>query len=102
MQQIEPQITAAVMDLSCEAAVAMRKNFGGTAPDEVRARIEARQVRDRQPDPLRRGDTEMKLKQIAMVMLMLALTATGLTACGGGEPYRPSEIPAKSATAPPD
>ena len=37
----------------------------------------------------------MKLKQIAMVMLMLALTATGLTACGKrGEPYRPSEIPA--------
>ena len=39
----------------------------------------------------------MKLRQIAMVMLMLALTATGLTACGKrGEPYRPSEIPAKS------
>ena len=39
----------------------------------------------------------MKLKQIAMVMLMLALTATGLTACGKrGEPYRPSEIPATS------
>ena len=39
----------------------------------------------------------MKLRQIAMVMLMLALAATGLTACGKrGEPYRPSEIPAKS------
>jgi argininosuccinate lyase len=25
--------------LSCEAAVAMRRSFGGTAPDEVRARI---------------------------------------------------------------
>ena len=38
----------------------------------------------------------MKLRQIAMVMLILALTATGLTACGKrGEPYRPSEIPAK-------
>ena len=31
-----------------------------------------------------------------MVLLMLALTATGLTACGKrGEPYRPSEIPVK-------
>ena len=40
MQQVEPRITAAVMDiLSCEAAVAMRRSFGGTAPDEVRARI---------------------------------------------------------------
>ena len=40
MQQVEPRITAAVMDiLSYEAAVAMRKSFGGTAPDEVRARI---------------------------------------------------------------
>ena len=41
----------------------------------------------------------MKLRQIAMVMVMLvlALTATGLTACGKrGEPYRPSEISAKS------
>ena len=49
------------------------------------------------PDPhFEEGDTEMKLRQIAMVMLMLALTATGLTACGKrGEPYRPSEIPAK-------
>ena len=40
MQQVEPRITAAVMDiLSCEAAAAMRRSFGGTAPDEVRARI---------------------------------------------------------------
>ena len=40
MQQVEPRITAAVMDiLSCEAAVTMRRSFGGTAPDEVRARI---------------------------------------------------------------
>ena len=40
MQQVEPRITAAVVDiLSCEAAVAMRRSFGGTAPDEVRARI---------------------------------------------------------------
>ncbi len=40
MQAVEPRITADVMDiLSCEAAVAMRKSFGGTAPDEVRARI---------------------------------------------------------------
>ena len=39
----------------------------------------------------------MKLGQIAMVFLMLALTTTSLTACGKrGEPYRPSEIPAKS------
>ena len=38
----------------------------------------------------------MKPRQIAMLMLMLALTATGLIACGKrGEPYRPSEIPAK-------
>ena len=40
MQQVEPRITAAVMEfLSCETAVAMRRSFGGTAPDEVRARI---------------------------------------------------------------
>ena len=39
----------------------------------------------------------MKVRQITMVMLMLMLTASGLTACGKrGEPYRPSEIPAKS------
>ena len=45
MQSVEPRITEAVLDvLSCEAAVAMRRSFGGTAPDEVRARIaEARQ-----------------------------------------------------------
>ena len=45
MQAVEPRITATVLDvLSCEAAVAMRRSFGGTAPDEVRARIaEARQ-----------------------------------------------------------
>ena len=43
----------------------------------------------------------MKLGQIAMVILMLALTAAGLTACGKrGEPYRPSEIPAKSSDRP--
>ena len=40
MQSVEPRITAAVLEvLSCEAAVAMRTSFGGTAPDEVRARI---------------------------------------------------------------
>ena len=39
----------------------------------------------------------MKLRQIAIVMVLVALTATGLTACGKrGEPYRPSEIPARS------
>ena len=39
----------------------------------------------------------MKLRQIAIVMVLVALTATGLTACGKrGEPYRPSEISAKS------
>ena len=39
----------------------------------------------------------MKLRQSAMLMLMLALTASGLTACGKrGEPDRPSEIPARS------
>ena len=39
----------------------------------------------------------MKLRQIAIVMVLVALTATGLIACGKrGEPYRPSEIPAKS------
>ena len=45
MQAVEPLITADVIGiLSCEAAVAMRRSFGGTAPDEVRARIaEARQ-----------------------------------------------------------
>ena len=40
MQSVEPRITADVLEvLSCEAAVAMRRSFGGTAPDEVRARI---------------------------------------------------------------
>ena len=40
MQSVEPRITAAVLEvLSCEAAVAIRTSFGGTAPDEVRARI---------------------------------------------------------------
>jgi len=40
MQAVEPRITADVLAvLSCEAAVAMRRSFGGTAPDEVRARI---------------------------------------------------------------
>ena len=40
MQSVEPLITAAVLEvLSCEAAIAMRTSFGGTAPDEVRARI---------------------------------------------------------------
>ena len=45
MQSVEPRITEAVIDvLSCEVAVTMRRSFGGTAPDEVRARIaEARQ-----------------------------------------------------------
>ena len=43
----------------------------------------------------------MKLRQIAMVMMMMMLTANGLTACGKrGEPYRPSEIPAKSSDSP--
>ena len=43
----------------------------------------------------------MKLRQIAMVMLMLALTATGLTACGKrGEPYRPFEVPTESGDSP--
>ena len=40
MQSVEPRITAAVLKvLSCDAAVAMRTSFGGTAPDEVRAHI---------------------------------------------------------------
>ena len=40
MQSVEPRITTAILEiLSCEAAVAMRTSFGGTAPDEVRARI---------------------------------------------------------------
>ena len=40
MQNIEPMITAEVIDiLKVENAVAARRSFGGTAPDEVRARI---------------------------------------------------------------
>ena len=40
MQGVEPRITAAVMDvLACESAVARRRSFGGTAPEQVRARI---------------------------------------------------------------
>jgi len=40
MQGVEPRITAKVMDvLTCEAAIAARRSFGGTAPDEIRARI---------------------------------------------------------------
>ena len=39
----------------------------------------------------------MTFKPVAMVILMLALTAGGLTACGKrGDPYRPSEVPAPS------
>ena len=39
----------------------------------------------------------MNLKPVALVILMLALTAGGLTAFGKrGDPYRPSEIPATS------
>ena len=40
MQGVEPRITDAVMDvLTCESAVARRRSFGGTAPEQVRARI---------------------------------------------------------------
>jgi argininosuccinate lyase len=40
MQAVEPRITADVLAvLSCEAAVSMRRSYGGTAPEEVRARI---------------------------------------------------------------
>ncbi len=46
MQAIEPRITSAVLDiLTCEAAVSMRTSFGGTAPDEVRARIADARIR---------------------------------------------------------
>lgn len=42
MQSVEPKITEAVFDvLSVEASVASRISFGGTAPDNVRAQIEA-------------------------------------------------------------
>lgn len=38
------------------------------------------------------------MKRIGFAMVVLALLAGGLTACGKrGDPYRPSEIPAKSA-----
>jgi predicted small lipoprotein YifL len=40
----------------------------------------------------------MTMKRFGFVMLVLALVAGGLTACGkSGDPYRPSEVPAKSA-----
>ncbi|MDA9930776.1 argininosuccinate lyase [Alphaproteobacteria bacterium] len=46
MQAVEPRITKDVLDiLSCEAAVAMRCSFGGTAPNEVRARIKDAKAR---------------------------------------------------------
>lgn len=39
-QAVEPRITQAALDaLSVEASVAARTSFGGTAPDQVRARI---------------------------------------------------------------
>ena len=38
------------------------------------------------------------MKRFGFAMLVLALVVGGLTACGKrGDPYRPSEIPAKSA-----
>ena len=38
------------------------------------------------------------MKRLGLTMLVLALVVGGLTACGKrGDPYRPSEIPAKSA-----
>ena len=38
------------------------------------------------------------MKHFGFAMLVLALVASGLTACGKrGDPYRPSEIPAQSA-----
>ena len=40
----------------------------------------------------------MMMKRFGFAMLVLALVASGLTACGKrGDPYRPSEIPAQSA-----
>ncbi|MEB3414512.1 argininosuccinate lyase [Alteriqipengyuania sp. WL0013] len=46
MQQVDARIDASVFDaLSVDASVAARKSFGGTAPDQVRARIaEAREA----------------------------------------------------------
>jgi predicted small lipoprotein YifL len=39
----------------------------------------------------------MTMKRFGFAMLVLALVAGGLTACGKrGDPYRPSEIPAQS------
>ena len=39
----------------------------------------------------------MNFKPVALVILILALAAAGLTACGKrGNPYRPSEIQAPS------
>ena len=38
------------------------------------------------------------MTRFGFAMLVLALVASGLTACGKrGDPYRPSEIPAQSA-----
>ncbi len=38
------------------------------------------------------------MKRFGLAMLVLALVAGGLTACGKrGDPYRPSEVPAQSA-----
>ena len=56
MQSVEPRITAAVLEvLSCEAAVAMRTSFGGTAPDEVRARIAEARTRFGLEDKISHG-----------------------------------------------
>lgn len=39
----------------------------------------------------------MLMKRFGLAMLILGLALGGLTACGKrGDPYRPSEIPAKS------
>ncbi len=41
MQSVEPRITADVFDvLGVDNSVASRQSFGGTAPDQVRARID--------------------------------------------------------------
>ena len=38
------------------------------------------------------------MKRLGLTMLVLALVAGGLTACGKrGDPYRPSDIPAQAA-----